>query len=432
MQSNSDLQTQVVLDLPAAAPTHWNVAGVFSRFGRHIKPVVTGSVLLAAVAAISAESSSITSNAAVISATVITVRAPLEGVLTLQGPKANSAVELGATLGAVSNPRVNTAGEQLYLSQGREAMQQITAIDMERGALLAQKTHLLDRTREHTAAASLMLASQVAESERIAAAREASLDQAKLDLERGRALYAQGILSQAAYEKLASTAVVALSEASAQEQNLAATRAEQQAMREGLMIEGSSNNDVAYSAQRTDEIDLRLADLNRERAFAAATADAAKTHYLPVAAYDKLMGGATIAAHASGELWKWYAADGERLGAGDRVAEIVDCRESFLLASFPQDRVPAISIGAPARYRLAGESEEHAARVASIDADQPASGATPLAARPVRQSDSPAVLVRLTLDPKDRPRTCAVGRTAAVAIDARAGNLISTLFKRYF
>ena len=432
MHASSHAPSEAVLDTPAQVASTWSPARALQGLGKHIKPVIAGGVLLAAMAAIVTETSSVTSNNAVISAHVVTVRSPLEGTFAVEGPKADSPVERGASLGAVTNPRVNTLGEQIYLSQSREAQSQVAAIDAERMQLLAQRAALLARAAAHTAALSARMSREVAEGERVAAVRRASLELAKDDMNRGRALYNDGILSRAAYEKMTSDAVVAQGESSAQEADLAATRVEEAAVRQGLMIETGSNNDVAYSMQRIDEINLRLADLTRERAAAAANGAAAVADYGPVVARDKLLGRAVVTAPAAGDLWKWYAADGERLGVGDRVAEIVDCRESFLLASFPQDRVPAIAIGARARYRLAGENTEHTARVASIEAEQPAADVAPLAARPVRQSDSPAVLVRLALDPGDRPRVCAVGRTASVAIDARAGNMMSTLFERYF
>ena len=433
MQTNMHSQAEAALEVPErSAAGGWKAARILEGFGRHMKPVIAGGVLLAAALAILTEAGSVTSNSAVISAQVVTVRTPIEGEFAGSGVKADDVLDRGALLGSVTDSRVNELAESMYQSQRSVARGQVAAIEAERAQLIEQRTSLQQRAASYTAASTARMDREVAEAERMAAAHQAALVLARADLVRGQQLYGDGILSRAAYDKVISDAQVARDQAAAQDADLAATRVEEAATRNGLMIEAGSNNDVTYSLQRIDEINLRLADLSRERAVAAADADAAEANYAPVVAHDRALSSAPLKAPAGGRLWKWYAMDGERIGAGERVAEIVDCRASFLLASFPQDRVPAIGVGAPARYRLSGEQAEHVAHVASIEAALPVADGLRLAAQPVQESDRPAVLVRLTTEPGDRAQGCSVGRTASVVIDAPAGNAVATLFHRYF
>ncbi len=342
------------------------------------------------------------------------------------------AVAGGALLGILADPRVNTLAEQVYTAQATAARRQAAAIADERAALLEQRAALAQRARAHSEVLAERLESGIQEAEGKASSRKASLEYARLSLDRGRELFKAGILSRADYDRTVTSARVAQQDLAAQDAELSAKRVEVAAVRRGIMVEAGDNSDVAYSLQRMGEIDLRLAGLAREQAEAEAQAAAAQMNYGPTAVHDKLLSEARMLAPASGELWKWYAANGEQIGAGERVAELVDCRESFLLASFPQDRVPAIAVGAPARCRLAGQQTEHEARVAAIDAEQPASDEPKLAARPIKQNESPAVLVLLVLDPADRSRGCTVGRTASVVIRSTARSAASTLFERYF
>jgi HlyD family secretion protein len=65
-------------------------------------------------------------------------------------------------------------------------------------------------------------------------------------------------------------------------------------------------------------------------------------------------------------IWKLGAADGERLGTGDMVAEIVDCNAPFLLAAIPQDRFSDVEAGGTEQFRLSGERTEQKGTVVSV------------------------------------------------------------------
>ncbi len=429
MEAGSSASSEIDANLQ---PVVLSRASSLRAAGKHLKPILFGATLLAAVAAVMTEANSVSSNAAVISAKVTTVRAPIRGTFATGPIRQAQAVAGGALLGTLADPRVNALAEQVYTAQAAAAYRQAAAIAEERNALLGQRAALAQRARAHSEVLAERVGSDIQEEERKSSSRQASLEYAQLSLDRGRELFQAGILSRADYDRAIANARVAEQDLAAQDAELSAKRVEAAAARRGIMVETGNNSDVAYSLQRMDEIDLRLADLAREQAEAEAQAAAARMNYGPTAEHDKLLSEARLLAPASGELWKWYAANGEQIGAGERVAELVDCRESFLLASFPQDRVPAIEVGAAARYRLSGEQAEYEAHVTSIDAEQPAADEPKLAARPIKQNESPAVLVRLALDSTDRPRGCAVGRTASVVIRSTARNAASTLFERYF
>ncbi len=400
--------------------------------GRRLKPAAALTILFAGAFGILSEQSTITANSAVISTRVVSVRTPIEGLFSAAALKANQPVQRGVSLGAVANNRFDPQAQELYQQQAIESTTQAAALGAEERTLRAQRAELLSRVRAHTEALTGRMDRVETEAEGALTARQAGFKLASADLERGKQLFDLGIVSRAALDKLDADAAVAQAELRGEESALAATRSEGAAVRHGMMIEAGNNNDVAYSEQRIDEIDLRLADLERERLNAEAAAVAAQGSYTQALEHNQAMGSAALVAPASGMLWKWFAVDGERVGVGDKVAELVDCQSAFLLAALPQDRVPAIAIGSSARYRLSGESVEHLARVASINAELPTLEGNKLAAEPIKVDDRPAVLVRLDLDPKDEAKGCLVGRTASVVIQAHQHDAIATLFHHYF
>ena len=400
--------------------------------GRRLKPASTLGILFAGAFGIFSEQSSITANSAVISTRVVSVRTPIEGFLSAASVQTNQPVERGASLGLIANTRFDSQAQESYREQGIQSARQVAAIAAEEHTLSAQRTLLLNRVQAHTDALRDRMDRDVIEAERALAAKQAGFRLASSDLARGHQLYDAALISRAALEKLDSAATVAAEEAKAQEAALAAVRSERDAVNHGTMIELGNNNDVAYSDQRIDEINLRLADLERERLSMEATRDAAEGSYAEASMHNQAMGSAALTAPASGVLWKWFAADGEHMGAGEKVAELVNCKSAFLLAALPQDRVPAVTIGAQARYRLSGESTDRIAYVSSINAELPTLEGNKLAAEPLKVDDRPEVLIRLDVDPKDIAKGCLVGRTASVVIKAHSNDVVATLFHHYF
>jgi len=70
-------------------------------------------------------------------------------------------------------------------------------------------------------------------------------------------------LSDADYQKLISVEQVLAEEVSAQRAILASARTQATAASQGILSEPGTNNDVAYSDQRADELTMRLAENSR-------------------------------------------------------------------------------------------------------------------------------------------------------------------------
>ena len=127
-------------------------------------------------------------------------------------------------------------------------------------------------------------------------------------------------------------------------------------------------------------------------------------------------------------IWKVNASDGERIGVGDSVAQIVDCDAAFIIASVPQKWVPDIEIGSEAEYRLSGEDQKRQGRVISVTGDANGDDRN-LAAIPFTQKNVASATVRIALD--DRKGECLVGRTARVLLPS-SGHGIAHLLNRLF
>jgi multidrug resistance efflux pump len=181
-------------------------------------------------------------------------------------------------------------------------------------------------------------ASHVNEAEKTRAALTAKEAQAQNDVDRRLPLEASEIVSKAEMHRLRSVLVAARQDVAAQNARLAALRTEAEAATKGVLTGTTGGTDKTHSAQHADQIAMEIFGL--DKTIATLTAETHETQS-PVAAGQKrieLLRSASIVAPSAGMIWKLGAADGERLGIGDMVAEIVDCNAPFLLAAIPQNR----------------------------------------------------------------------------------------------
>jgi multidrug resistance efflux pump len=211
-------------------------------------------------------------------------------------------------------------------------------------------------------------------------------------------------------------------------------RIQSAASRHGVFLEGGSN-DVAYSAQRADEVAIRIAET--ERAIASFTAAAAEARARLQAEEHRvaLLREAELVAPSGGMIWKLGASDGERLAVGDMGAQIVDCRSAFILAAVPQDRFSDVEINGIAKFRLSGEKTDRTGRVVSVTGDASVAADRNLAAAPlVEHGASATAIARIEFEaPSNTKGACLVGRTARVLLPAAADSgFFARLARRLF
>jgi hypothetical protein len=126
-------------------------------------------------------------------------------------------------------------------------------------------------------------------------------------------------------------------------------------------------------------------------------------------------------------LWKLGASSGERVAIGGMLAETVDCHNTFIVASIPQERFSDVEIGGVARFRLSGETQERMGRVMSVTGDNNLLEDRNLASTPMIQKTSSA-MARIALSPSENSDDkCMVGRTARILLPTRGGALKSWL-----
>jgi multidrug resistance efflux pump len=343
----------------------------------------------------------------------------------------NLHVRQGQNLGYVENPRVDQQHLENLRVIEEPARSEADAMLTEQASLRQQQKELLTRAHAHSKAVSNRIQLDLLGDERLLLAKEATQNQAALDLERGRKLRESGIIADADFDRLQTQYDIAMKEAQAQEASVSAARAEADSAAKGIFIE-PGYNEIDYSRQRFDDIRLRLADIDHSLAALQIQAQAAKEDLDKETQHAQLMTRADLISPISGLLWKLDAVNGERVGTGDSVAEFVDCEQAFVLVEIPQDRVPDLALGSQARVRLSGELEQRLGILASLTVDPREDENRKLAALPTRDHKGERTLVRVDLNPGDFHGECLVGRTARVLLSTNGSSIASRWFRRSF
>jgi multidrug resistance efflux pump len=377
----------------------------------------------------------ISSSDAVVSAYVLDVRTPIEGQATGVPLAAGGMVVKGQVLARVVNPLNDQRGFDELKAEQVRAESSAEALKRERSELYAEKKQLESRTGKFLGAVNQRMGEQTVASERSLGALMQSLNQATADLRRGEKLHQAGIMADADYEKLISNQAVLSEEVAEARAALATARTEAAAANRGILSEPGTNNDVAYSQQRTDEIAIRLAENARQLSTAEADAQQASDAIAREWARAQGMSATLITSPIAGQIWRLNTINDEHAGAGTSVMSLIDCSREFVIVDIPQERIADIQVGHTAYLHLTGESEERQSQVLSVESDPQTDFDHKLAALPYREPNSKLATVILSLgqggnDPATA--TCAIGRNVRVRIPTKPSNYVSRWQRHIF
>jgi multidrug resistance efflux pump len=404
---------------------------------RRLLKIAVG-VLGAGVAATLSGHGRIASNNAVISTNLVSLRTPIEGIVSGLPKRVGSIVARGALIAHIENPRVDDQRLVDLREHQTRAVAELKGAEANRTALLNFQAELVRRGAIHTKVNSERLASLVDEADKTMAALAVKQDQAQNDVDRRLPLEASGIVAKAEMHRLRSTLEAARQEAGAQVARLAALRTEAEAAAQGVLTGTTGGTDKTYSAQRADEIAIELSSLNKT--IAGLTAETAETKSRLAAEQQRidLLRSADIVAPSAGMIWKLGAADGEQLGIGDMAADIVDCNAPFLLVAIPQDRFSDVEVGGTAQFRLSGE---RTGVVMSVTGHGDMAQGHHYAVMPL---DEPSTVIATAALPRTEntalentgepitAQECLIGRSARVLLPATGGGFIDQILRRVF
>jgi multidrug resistance efflux pump len=371
-------------------------------------------------AILSNELAVVTDNA-VVSSYTVPLRTPIDGVVDAMPLKVGDLVHQGDRIATVTDDRVNT----LHLIDLREhltrARAELAVVSAEMSSLETLRAALQRRAEYFREWSAVRIQGLLTEAQDQLLSLNFRRDEAKQTLDRRAALADRGFTSVADLDKAKADFGSALNDAQAQQGRIVTFEAQLAAIKNGIITDPGST-DTPYSQQREDEITIRLQDLTQQRQFIASDIDETTGRLASEDARIAKMRTAVMNAPTAGMIWKINSAHGERINAGEPIAEIVDCNSAFIIADVPQARVPNISAESKVQYMISGETATRYGHVSSVTSD-PTDGDHNLAAIPFEEKGATAT-VRVRID---GDKACLVGRRARVVLPSSGSDFLSRI-----
>ena len=291
------------------------------------------------------------SSQAIINARVISLTAPIDGRVAQAPPPEGSMVQSGSRLLTLENSTVDRGRlDELKAARTRADGERVATETLAKS--LRELLVRLDRQFSGYRGASVSRLNLVAgERQADIESARAALVEAQRDLERKRALHAKGYASEAA--KIQSEQAVARARAELKRSQLAATRAREEVdgAQRGVFV-SQDHNDVPYSQQRTDEIRVRLAEVEASLAVFAARIAQLDEQLVSETRRIAALSAAEVAAPASGVVWRPLVVAGSSVARDAELLTLIDCSELYVTATFGAGRFDELRYGQAAEVKV--------------------------------------------------------------------------------
>ena len=391
-----------------------------TRFRRLIKTALALLVLFGLAVKPILSAIEITSIEAVVNARIITIRAPIGGIVGSDMPTMFNGNILGA-----NQPLLGIRAVRADVSRLDDLDRQAARLKDLRPALVARIADLDERlghTEEQISAFRIgrlrELDAKSAELASKVAASGATRAQAEDTLRRLEQLFVRRFATEVALVQARTTVEVLKATETGALSQREAVLAERDALRQGYFV-GDSYNDRPNSVQRLDELKQRRQDLIAELGMH-------DTEVLRIAADQKReetrfheKSSATILLPVETRIFELTAAPGEEVQSGQEIARLIDCSQLVVTATLSAGVYNKLRIGMEARLQLLNDPVQRAGIITSL------SGASTVASAFAIQ---PAALAKgayratIAIPGLSDATGCNIGRTGEVTFASGSDN----------
>lgn len=357
----------------------------------------------------------------VVTAPMISLRAPIEGQVTQMYAKPGVEITANDPLFVIENSATSAKKATTELLARAQLLR--TQLDQNiqmQNSVAAVKDELQQRRVAYTKATADRLTHMLEETHAQFKAAAATAERARRETSRATALNSKGAASQARLED----AVLAEKNANAEmERQYSLTRrieVELTSARRGIMI-GEGYGDVPYSQQRIDELTIKLITLRAERAQIEASLAETKSQLEAERRQNTAETRREIHAPVNALVRATHVAKGTSISKNAPLADLIDCDSAFLEATVSERTYDSLRIGDAVQVRLYGNPTLFDGIVRSVRGSGVRSGASDGAAQIANTAE--AMTVAIDIPPEAIKRatagTCQVGRIAKVMFDKR-------------
>jgi multidrug resistance efflux pump len=351
---------------------------------------------------------------AVVNSRIVTVRSPIDGVV------AAAPHDFKAWSADKGAPVLRIRDDKADRSRLDDLSRQLGDMEDERPALarrlaLAQASlaDLERQTRQFAEGRILQLNARIAALRHDVAAAAAKADEADAAFTRASALARSAVMTTAELGRLRRDRIVAAEDEERARSSLEEGSVERNAAYQGVFV-GDSYNDRPDSAQRADEMRLRVGDLEAQLQARDAAIERLRAAVADEQARFKLRSDVEVALPVSGRIWEVLTAPGEHVSRGQDLIRLLDCSSAVVTANVSESVYNRLQIGSPATFHPSTGGQSYAGSVVNLtgNAGAPANFAI-LPGSLIKETYHVTVAVPEIADSGE----CGVGRTGRVTFD---------------
>jgi multidrug resistance efflux pump len=353
---------------------------------------------------------------------LVTLRAPIDGRVSMERLTTGQTVAVNDTLISIDDPRVDNRPHSELQARLAGAKEQASALAVQAESLSQLIAQLTDRSQQHRKATIARIERLMDEARAQYNSAKAVTERTQDELRRQKTLAGNGYAAQTKLEDANLAGQQAKFEAERLLGTLGRLAVEWKAAQDGIML-GEGYSDAPYSQQRIDELAVRLIELKSQQAAAENLKREIASRLDAETEWVKTQQSAVVTSPIAGTVWTVNVTDGALVSRNAPLAQVVDCRSSFIEATLPESSYDEVGIGDPVKVHLVGNSRGingivRAVRGQSAVVDRDGrSGEHWLAAWLVSQR-SEAMTVTIEIDRAGLEEAsrglCQVGRTAKV------------------
>jgi multidrug resistance efflux pump len=356
---------------------------------------------------------------AVVNGRLIVVHSPIEGKVVTDPPPVGAEVASGEVVVVVENDRQNRSFLNELRTEHSTLVERLEALRRQEEELSRTRRELADRSSQFRQTRKAILDRQIEQAEAAVRAQRAVSEERQANLQRRQDLFTTGFASQATLDDAAADARLASERLAEAELAVKRLKEERAAAEQGVFVD-TSQNDVPYSRQRSDEIELRQQDLRarrREYEIRAAQIDnqiVIEEERLAVAQRS------VQRAPSRSVVWQRSVAKGTDVVVGGELLQLLDCDDLFLEVMLDQRHFDAVRPGQRTSVRLIGSDTPLDGVVRTVRGNATSARDTLAVARPGEQHQR-ELAVTVAVNPQQLAGVtgtfCSVGRSARVSFD---------------
>lgn len=295
------------------------------------------------------------SNKAIVNARVLPLLAPIEGVVTDPMLRAGEAVERGQQVVTLVNPRASKSVVSALEVESRTLSDRVQSVEDQLTQIEELRRDLMARRITHSGHDLKRIDFEIAEAAAQLLAQQGVVDELTLTRDKNKRLLKENFISSIEADRSDFSRNVGLATLEALQARLQLLQSEREASLDGVYL-GEGRNDVPYTQQKLDEINVRIAELKGLRHETLGRFLAAQEQLVLEKNVKAIAKRATLESPVHGVVWRQIYAPGNDVVIGAQLTELIDCDSLFIEVAVSDSALHNLNIGTKVLYRLVGSA----------------------------------------------------------------------------